>query len=127
MTPKERFTNAALAVLVILQSVMLAALYSKTMPHPPLTTPLFAIAPFLAASLSAAVAAMIVGPTRTLAGKLLAVGAGCLALVSFGPQKYFDAQFALIWPAVVCGQIAVLAVAVNSLWPDRSPSQTIGA
>ena len=126
MTLKERSTIAALAVLVILQSVMLTALFSKTVPHPPLTTPLFAIAPFLAVSLSAAVAAMIVGPSGTVAGRILAAGAALLALISFGPQKYFDAQFALIWPAVVCGQIAVVAVIANILRPDRSPLHSLG-
>lgn len=119
MSLKERSTNAALASLIILQTVMLAALYAKTVPHPPAMTPFFGIAPFLAMSLSAAVSAIIVGPTHTATGKILAIGAALLGLVSFGPQKYFDAQFALIWPAVICGQIAVLAVLANTLWPDR--------
>ena len=35
-----------------------------------------------------------------------------MALLSYGPQKYLDAQFALIWPAVITGQIAAVALIV---------------
>lgn len=37
-----------------------------------------------------------------------------MALISFGPQKYFDAQFGLIWPAVILGQLAALVILVNA-------------
>lgn len=118
----ERPATAALATLTILQVVMLTALYAKTAPHPPAATPGFGIAPFLAMSLSAAAAAWILGPAQTKAGRVLAVVAGLLALVSFGPQKYFDAQLPLIWPAVITGQIAVLALLGMVLRPGRSAS-----
>lgn len=36
--------------------------------------------------------------------------AAVMALISFGPQKYLDAQFPLIWPAVLAGQIAAAVV-----------------
>jgi hypothetical protein len=35
-----------------------------------------------------------------------------MALVSFGPQKYLDAQFGLIWPAVVLGQVAAITILI---------------
>lgn len=100
----NRPTQAALACLITLQGVMLASLYAGVAPHPPVATPLFGIGPFLGASLSAAIAALILGPTRV--GRGLAGLAALAALVSFGPQKYLDPQFALIWPAVLSGQLA---------------------
>ncbi len=87
LTNPERPRQAALACLVLLQAVMLASLYAGVAPHPPATTPLFGIGPFLAASLSAATAALIVGPSQTGIGRGLAAIAALAALVSFGPQK----------------------------------------
>jgi hypothetical protein len=102
--------KACLATLIILQLVMLGALFAQSAPHPPATIPLFAIAPFLAVALSAAVAAMMVGPLGTRMGRALCIAAALMALLSYGPQKYFDPQFALIWPAVITGQIASVAL-----------------
>jgi len=36
-----------------------------------------------------------------------------MALISFGPQKYFDPELAAIWPAVLAGQVAVAAILVR--------------
>jgi hypothetical protein len=102
--PMTRSTQAALACLITLQGVMLASLYAGVAPHPPAATPLFGIGPFLGAALSAAIAALILGPGP--AGRGLAGLAALAALVSFGPQKYLDPQFPLIWPAVLAGQLA---------------------
>lgn len=102
--------NAALSTLIVLQLTMLAALFAQSAPHPPATISLFAIAPFLAAALSAATAALVVGPLDSAAGRVLSVLAALMALLSYGPQKYLDAQFALIWPAVIAGQVAAVAV-----------------
>lgn len=122
MNVNERGAVTALSVLIILQVVMLTALLTKTVPHPPTATPLFGIGPFLGASLSAAFASIVLGPTKSTIGKVLAVMAGICALVSFGPQKYVDPQFPLIWPAVVTGQIAILALAANMVRSGRSIS-----
>jgi hypothetical protein len=106
MTATDRPQAAALAGLVVLQTVMLASLFAGVAPHPPAATPLFGIGPFLGAALAAPVAALILGPSQSPAGRVLAGVAALAALVSFGPQKFLDAQFALIWPAVLAGQIA---------------------
>ena len=110
MIQSDRHTYAALATPILLQVIMLSALYAGIRPHPPVATPLFGIAPFLGASISVAVWAMIAGPLAHTAGRALSILAALMALVSFGPQKYLDAQFALIWPAVVLGQIAALVI-----------------
>ena len=113
---ESRSISAALSALIILQLVMLGALYAQVPPHPPATIPLFAIAPFLAVALATAAAALIVGPVAGRTGRALSLLAGLMALLSFGPQKYLDPQFPLIWPAVLAAQVAVIAVFVGVLF-----------
>jgi hypothetical protein len=110
MTDHEGTAKAGLAALIVLQGIMLASLFSGVAPHPPATTPLFGIGPFLGAAVAAAAAALCLGPTRSMSGRVLAGLAALAALISFGPHKYFDAQFALIWPAVLSGQLAIIAI-----------------
>lgn len=115
MTLQPRTAIAALTSLIILQLIMLLALYAGVEPHPPATTPLFGIAPFLGAALATATAALIIGPSRDMTGRGLSLLAAAMALISFGPQKYFDAQFLMIWPAVLAGQIAVIVVVYHAV------------
>lgn len=120
MKPVDRIPSAALASLIILQSVMLSALYAGVPPHPPEAIPLFGIAPFLGLALSVAAAALILGPGSSAAGRWAGCLAALMALLSFGPQKYVDAQFALIWPAVLGGQIASLILIANLVLHGRA-------
>ena len=113
MATSDRHAYSALTTLILLQVIMLSALYAGVRPHPPVTTPLFGIAPFLGASISIAAMAMILHPLQSGLGKTLSVLAALLALVSFGPQKYFDAQFPLIWPAVLLGQVSAVTLFVQ--------------
>ena len=116
-----RYSQAGLTALIVLQAVMLSALYAGVAPHPPATTPLFAIGPFIGAAMAAALAALWIGPGER-AGRALMGIAALGALVSFGPQKYLDAQFALIWPAVVTGQIAAAVVLWRAVQAGRLPA-----
>lgn len=125
MTQPERHVVASLATLILLQAIMLSALYAGIRPHPPIATPLFGIAPFIGASVSIALAALILRPLAFPAGRMLSVLAALMALISFGPQKYFDAQFGLIWPAVILGQIAVVVILGHVLFATRQP-ETLG-
>lgn len=115
MFNSNRYSIAALATLIVLQGVMLSALYAGIRPHPPVSTPLFGIAPFIGASISLALAAIIIEPQTNIAGRVLSGLAAVTALVSFGPQKFFDQQFALIWPAVILGQLAALVILLQLL------------
>ncbi len=111
MSHTSNASAAALVALIVLQAVMLSSLYAGVAPHPPAATPLFGIAPFIAASVAIAAAALMSGP-RSASGRTLCTLAALAALVSFGPQKYLDPQLALIWPAVVTGQVAALVLIV---------------
>lgn len=113
MTHTDRHVTAALATLILLQLIMLSALYAGIKPHPPIATPLFGIAPFLGASMSIALSAILTQPVATATGRGLAILAAIMALASFGPQKYLDAQIGLIWPAVVLGQLAAVVIFIR--------------
>ena len=108
----NRGNIAALSVLIVLEMIMLSALYAGIKPHPPVATPLFGIAPFIGASIAAALAAIIMTPA-TRGGRVLSVLAALMAAASFGPQKYFVPEFPLIWPAVIGAQIAIVTIIAN--------------
>lgn len=107
----NRIDLACLTVLIVLQILMLAALYTGTEPHPPLAVAPFALGPFLSASIAIAAAALMLGAGQGGAGPAAVLAAVVTALVSFGPQKWFDAAFFQIWPAVILAQIACAILA----------------
>ncbi len=109
----DQLCRAALATLIVLQAVMLAALFTQTPPHPPIAVAPFALGPFLGGSLAVAFASFFLGSTTTRGGRATALLAGVLALVSFGPQKWVDPAIDQIWPAVLLGEIAVLSLAAG--------------
>ncbi len=123
MSSQVKSVHAALVVLAVLQVVMLGSLYAGVPPHPPQSIALFGIAPFLAVSLSAIAASLIVGPMDSSWGRGLAIASALCALLSFGPQKYFDAQFPLIWPAVITAQMAAVVI-FWALFRERTQSRT---
>ncbi|MCK0140300.1 hypothetical protein [Aliiroseovarius sp. F47248L] len=104
---------AGLVMLIILQAIMLMSLFAGLAPHPPAKIPLGGIAPILAVSFAVASAAIILGPVSSGAGRAFALLAVVIALLSFGPQKFVDGQFALIWPAVILGQISAIMVLIG--------------
>lgn len=110
-----RIDMAGLAVLIVLQLLMLASLYTRTEPHPPIAVPLFALAPFLSASIALAAAAMILEPAAHPIGRVATVCAAAAALVSFGPQKWIDPSIAQIWPAVLLAQIACVTLLARAI------------
>ncbi|WP_425072622.1 hypothetical protein [Sagittula sp. S175] len=115
-------TRASLAVLMVIHLLMLFALYTLTAPHPPVAIPLFALAPFLSAFTAIAAATWIMAE-RPIAVPLSILTA-LLAAVSLGPHKYFDPAFSGIWPAVLTGQVAIVALmtqAVRALSARRTP------
>lgn len=114
----DKTAKTGLLVLGLLQTLMLAALYTRTTPHPPLEIALFALGPFLSMSIALAFAAYHLASGRLARG--LAIAACLTALVSYGPHKYFDAAFPLIWPAVILAQLAVIAVLAGVVREARS-------
>ena len=107
---EDRCTAAAIMALVVLTSVMLLAMFTRTEPHPPLEVAPFALAPFLAASLAIGVAAYVLVASGARFATATAVLFALTALVSYGPQKYFDPALPKIWPAVIVAQSAVVVI-----------------
>lgn len=105
----------ALVGLAALQAFMFLALTAGLAPHPPRVTPLFAMGPFLSASV--ALCLTVLWLPRG-AGRLSAVLSGLaalMALLSYGPQKWADPNIAEIWPAVLLGQVLAL-VLLGAAW-----------
>ncbi len=107
-TPNALIIETACTMLVVIQGIMLASLYFGVEPHPPRAIPFFAMPPFLAVSIGSALCAIRLSQLR--AGRILAGASALCAVISFGPQKYFDATFPEIWIAVMASQIAVLGI-----------------
>jgi|SRR5882757_9272332 len=120
MDLRKSRSDAALSTLAILQLTMLAALFTQTPPHPPVAIAPFALGPFLGAAISIAVAAIVLGATRTRLGTAVAVLAAVLALVSLGPQKWIDPAIGQIWPAVLLGEIAAVGLLVDAVMTRRT-------
>ncbi|WP_375572933.1 hypothetical protein ABWH92_05630 [Ahrensia marina] len=119
----SRLPHAALGTLIILQLVMLASLFAGVAPHPPRAIPLFAMAPFLAASMAIATMALVLGPLSSKAARALTGLAVITALISYGPQKWIDAAIGEIWPAVLLGQIASLILLTLVAKPSLAESE----
>ncbi|MEO1746624.1 MAG: hypothetical protein AAFR13_08860 [Pseudomonadota bacterium] len=109
--PNTSPITTSLVVLIIIQLVMLCAMFFQAPPFPPYVLAPFAMGPFLGASLACCAAAIMQGPTRTQSGRVLAGVAALMAMVSYGPQKWFDPATPQIWPAVLAAQIAVIVIA----------------
>jgi len=119
MKPSTEAVAAALATLAIVQLVMLAALMTGTMPHPPRAIPLFAMGPFLGASLALVVAAWIFRKVDSLTGRVFLAMAAIMALVSYGPQKWTDPAIGEIWPAVLVAEVAIVVVGLAAFAGHR--------
>ncbi len=116
--------GAALGILAILETVMLAALMTRTPPHPPIDVIPFAMAPFLGVSIAMAVAALMLGGVNSTHGRIASISAGALALLSFGPQKWIDPMIGRIWPAVLLGQLAVAVIVVAAVASQRAVTKS---
>ena len=100
----------ALLGLAILQAFMFLALLAELAPHPPRVTPLFAMGPFLAASVALCLGVLWLPRGAGRLSAALSVLAAFMALLSYGPQKWADPNIAEIWPAVLLGQVLALVL-----------------
>ena len=96
--------------LAVLQAFMFLALVAGLAPHPPRMTPLFAMGPFLAASVALCLAVLWLPREADRLSAVLSALAALTALLSYGPQKLADPNIAEIWPAVLLGQVLALVL-----------------
>ena len=104
------YTSTAIVALLVLTSAMLLALFTRTEPHLPLEVEPVALGPFLAASLATGAAAYGLVVRGMRFAMAIALLFALTALVSYGPQKYFDPAFPKIWPAVIVAQLAIAVI-----------------
>ena len=109
----DNVASAAIIANLVVTAVMLFALFTGTVPHPPLEVAPFALALFFGATLALGAAALYLARHHARLGAALALLFALACLVSFGPQKYFDPMFDRIWPAVITGQFATAAILFN--------------
>ncbi len=118
-TSTRQALSAAIITLITLTVIMVLALFTQTAPHPPLEVPPFALGPFLGASLAIGTAAFYLTHEDSRHTKMLAIIFALTALVSFGPQKYFDPAFSRIWPSVVTAQLAIGIIFVSCYFLNK--------
>jgi len=105
-----KYVKPSLTMLIALQLTMIFSLFFKVPPHPPIAIPISGIGPLIGVSVGVALMAILIDPAKDRVARILSVVAVALALISYGPQKYIDPQFPLIWPAVIAAQMASLAI-----------------
>ncbi|MCZ4272356.1 hypothetical protein [Maritalea porphyrae] len=107
------YVKPSLIMLIVLQLTMIFSLFFKVPPHPPIAIPISGIGPLIGVSIGVALMAILIDPAKDRVARILSVIAVALALISYGPQKYIDPQFPLIWPAVIAAQLASLVILVG--------------
>lgn len=106
----DPIAGAALLSLLTVSAVMLLALVTQTPPHPPLAISLFALAPFLAASLALGSAALYLCGSGGRAWRITSIAFAVSILPSFGPQKLMVPEIGQIWPAVLVADASLIVL-----------------
>ena len=101
---------SSLAGLILLKAVLLGSLWAQVQPHPPAR-----VGPFIAASLSLAVASIPLVWWRSKLGYCISIIVGLLGLVSFGPHKFFTETANQIFPAIIVGTVLSVALIISSV------------
>lgn len=104
--------------LIFLQTVMLAALFAGTEPHPPAH-----LAPFIGAGVAVGMFALPLVWNRMTVGYAAAILFGLFSLMSYGPHKLFVEEAAQILAAVVVGFALTCVLLVVSVAGMRRASR----
>ncbi|MFC1962714.1 hypothetical protein ACFLWB_01780 [Chloroflexota bacterium] len=103
---------SALAGLIILEGVLLGALWAQVQPHPPAR-----LGPFIAASLSLAVVSIPLVWWRSKIGYTISIIVGLLGLLAFGPQKFITETESInqVFPAIIVGTVLSVVLIIASI------------
>ncbi|MFC1968847.1 hypothetical protein ACFLVX_05655 [Chloroflexota bacterium] len=103
---------SALAGLIILEGVLLGALWAQVQPHPEAR-----LGPFIATSLSLAIVSIPLVWWRNKIGYTISIIVGLFGLLAFGPQKFFteSATANQIFPAIIVGTVLSVALIIGSV------------
>ena len=102
---------SSLIGLIVLNCVMLGALFAQVPPNPP-----GRFGPYIGATLSLAVLTLPLIFWRNRIGYISSIVVGLMCLMSLGPQKFFIEQAAnLLFPAILLGSVFSLTLIISSI------------
>lgn len=102
---------SSLIGLLVLNAVMLLALFAQVAPNPP-----GKFGPFIGATISLAAMALPLISWQNRWGLLPALLAALMSLLSLGPHKLFlEPTAALLWPVILLGSVLILLVVVSGV------------
>ncbi len=106
---------SSLIGLIIINGVMLGALFAQVPPNPP-----GRVGPYIGATLSLAVLSLSLSFWRNRIGYLSSIIVGLMCLLSLGPQKFFLEQAAVsLSPVIILGSILSVVLIVSSFMAIR--------
>ena len=108
---------SSLIGLIVLNSVMLGALFAQVPPNPP-----GRFGPYIGATLSLALLSLPLIFWRNRIGYISSIVVGLMCLMSLGPQKFFIEQAAnLLFPVIILGSILSFVLIISSIiaWKEK--------
>ncbi|MBW2624468.1 MAG: hypothetical protein JRD68_16285 [Deltaproteobacteria bacterium] len=108
---------SSLMGLIIINGVMLGALFAQVPPNPP-----GKFGPYIGATLSLAVLSLSLSFWRNRIGYLSSIIVGLMCLLSLGPQKFFLEQTAVsLAPVIILGSILSVVLIISSFmtWREK--------
>lgn len=108
---------SSLLGLIIINGVMLGALFAQVPPNPP-----GKVGPYIGATLSLAVISLALNFWRNRIGYLSAIIVGLMCLLALGPQKFFLESTSLsLSPVIILGSILAVVLIVSSFmaWREK--------
>ena len=109
---------SSLLGLIVLNCVMLGALFAQVAPNPP-----GRFGPYIGATIALAVLSLPLVYWRNKIGYICSVIDGFMCLMSLGPQKFFIEPTAkLLSPVIILGTILSIVIIIYSIlaWREKS-------
>lgn len=106
---------SSLTGLIVVNCVMLGALFAQVPPNPP-----GRFGPYIGATLSLAVLSLPLIFWRNRIGYISSIVVGLMCLMSLGPQKFFIEQAAnLLSPVIILGSVLSFVLIISSIMAWR--------
>ena len=106
---------SSLIGLIVLNCVMLGALFAQVPPNPP-----GRVGPYIGATISLAIASLPLFFWRNRIGYISSIIVGLMCLMSLGPQKFFIEPTAiLLSPVIVLGSVLSFILIISSIYELR--------
>ena len=112
---------SSLLGLLVLNAVMLLALFAQVAPNPP-----GRFGPYIGTTIALAAMALPLITWQNRWGLLPALLAALMSMLSLGPHKlFFEPAAVLLWPVILLGSVLIILVAVSGVGYWRSCTNSI--